>query len=66
MTPRRYGPLAYVPINRRPPLAWLSAARVALWVSPNVEFFGFDDVMPSNLNDLKVRYHSLGRAGAAL
>jgi hypothetical protein len=39
---------------------------VALWVSPNVEFFGFDDVMPSNLNDLKVRYHSLGRAGAAL
>jgi hypothetical protein len=23
----------------------------ALWVNPNVEFFGLDDVMPSNLND---------------
>ena len=51
MTPRRYGPLAYVPINRRPPLAWPKDARVALWVNPNVEFFGLDDVMPSNLND---------------
>jgi hypothetical protein len=62
MTPRRYGPLAYVPINRRPPLAWPSSARrpplawpssarVALWMNPNVEFFGLDDVMPSNLND---------------
>jgi hypothetical protein len=36
MTPRRYGPLAYVPINRRPPLARPSGARVALWVNPNV------------------------------
>ena len=51
MTPRRYGPLAYVPINRRPPLAWPGGARVALWVNPNVEFFGLDDVMPGNLND---------------
>ena len=51
MTPRRYGPLAYVQISRRPPLAWPSGARVALWVNPNVEFFGLDDVMPSNLND---------------
>jgi peptidoglycan/xylan/chitin deacetylase (PgdA/CDA1 family) len=51
MTPRRCGPLAYVPINRRPALAWPSGARVALWVNPNVEFFGLDDVMPSNLND---------------
>ena len=51
MTPRRYGPLAYVPINRRPPLSWPNGARVALWVNPNVEFFGLDDVMPSNLND---------------
>ena len=24
---------------------------MALWVNPNVEFFGLDDVMPSNLND---------------
>ena len=22
-----------------------------MWVNPNVEFFGLDDVMPSNLND---------------
>jgi allantoinase len=51
MTPRRYGPLAYVPIHRRPPLTWPNGARVALWVNPNVEFFGLDDVMPSNLND---------------
>ena len=46
MTPRRYGPLAYVPIHRRPPLIWPNGARVALWVNPNVEFFGLDDVMP--------------------
>ena len=51
MTPRRYGPLAYVPIHRRPPLIWPNGAHVALWVNPNVEFFGLDDVMPSNLND---------------
>src|SRR5689334_4925112 len=51
MTPRRYGPLAYVPIHRRPKLSWPNGARVALWVNPNVEFFGLDDVMPNNLND---------------
>src|SRR5580704_10567842 len=49
MTPRRYGPLAYVPINRRPPLSWPNG-QSGLWVNPNVEFFGLDDVMPSNLN----------------
>ena len=32
MTPRRYGPLAYVPITRRPKLSWPGGARVALWV----------------------------------
>ena len=51
MTPRRYGPLTFAPIHRRPPLTWPNGARVALWVNPNVEFFGLDDVMPSNLND---------------
>ena len=40
MTPRRYGPLQYVPINRRPKLTWPGGARVALWVNPNIEFFG--------------------------
>jgi hypothetical protein len=48
MTPRRYGPLAYVPIHRGLPLTWPDGARVALRVNPNVEFFGLDDVMPSN------------------
>ena len=51
MTPRRYGPLAYVPITRRPKLAWPDGARVALWVNPNIEFFGLDDVMPGNQNE---------------
>jgi hypothetical protein len=43
--------LAYVPIHRRLPLTWPDGARVALWVNPNVEVFGLDDVRPSNLND---------------
>jgi len=51
MTPRRYGPLAYLPITRRPKLTWPGGARVALWVNPNIEFFGLDDVMPGNLNE---------------
>ena len=42
MTPRRYGPLAYLPIHRSPPLIWPNGAHVALWVNPNVEFFGLD------------------------
>jgi allantoinase len=51
MTPRRYGPLAYVPITRRPQLTWPDSARVALWVNPNIEFFGLDDIMPGNQNE---------------
>jgi hypothetical protein len=39
-----------MPITRRPKLSWPGGARVALWVNPNIEFFGLDDVMPSNLN----------------
>jgi len=45
MTPRRYGPLAYVPVTRRPQLTWPDSARVALWENPNIEFFGLDHVM---------------------
>ena len=30
MTPRRYGPFAYLPITRRPKLTWHGSARVAL------------------------------------
>ena len=58
MTPRRYGPLAYLPITRRPKLAWPDGARVALWVNPNIEFFGLDDVMPGNQNERVPREHA--------
>jgi allantoinase len=58
MRPRRYGPLQYVPITRRPKLAWPGDARVALWVNPNIEFFGLDDVMPGNLNERVPREHA--------
>ena len=37
MIPRRYGPLAYLPITRRPKLTWPDGARVALWVNPNID-----------------------------
>src|SRR5499427_4647701 len=58
MTSRRYGPLAYLPITRRPKLTWPGDARVALWVNPNIEFFGLDDVMPGNLNERVPREHA--------
>ena len=58
MTPRRYGPLQYVPITRRTKLTWPGGARVALWVNPNIEFFGLDDVMPGNLNERMLREHA--------
>ena len=58
MTPRRYGPLQYVPITHRPKLTWPGGARVALWVNPNIEFFGLDDVMPGNLNARVPREHA--------
>src|ERR1700737_5356348 len=57
MTPRRYGPLPYVPITRRPKRAWPKGARGGLLVNPNIEFFGLDDVMPGNLNERVPREH---------
>jgi hypothetical protein len=67
MIPRRYGPLSYVAITRRPKLIWPDGERVALWVNPNIEFFGLDDVMPGNLNERVPREHAkipkLGGAG---
>ena len=39
-------------------LTWPNGARVALWVNPNVEFFGLDDVMPGNLNERVPREHA--------
>lgn len=55
MQPRRYGPFRYVPIHKRPKLEWPGGARVALWVNPNIEYFGLDDVMPSNNNERVAR-----------
>lgn len=48
MTPKRYGPFPYSPITQRPKLTWPNDARVALWVIPNIEFFGLDDLMPGD------------------
>ena len=46
MKPQRYGPFAYVPINRRPKISWPDGARVALWVIPNIETFPLDEPVP--------------------
>ncbi|MBC7803034.1 MAG: polysaccharide deacetylase family protein [Candidatus Parcubacteria bacterium] len=51
MKPSRYGPFRYVPITQRPKLEWPEGKRLALWVNPNVEFFGLDDVMPGVTNE---------------
>jgi peptidoglycan/xylan/chitin deacetylase (PgdA/CDA1 family) len=51
MQPKRYGPFPYVPITERPKLAWPDGARLALWVIPNIEFFGLDDPMPGGANE---------------
>ena len=45
MEPRRYGPFPYVPIHRRPPLAWPDGKRLAFWVIPNIEVFALDERM---------------------
>jgi peptidoglycan/xylan/chitin deacetylase (PgdA/CDA1 family) len=56
--PSRYGPFRYVPIPRRPKLEWPGGARVALWVNPNIEYFGLDDVMPGTVNERVAREHA--------
>ena len=58
MQPQRYGPFEYIPIHRRPKLHWPGGARVALWVNPNIEFFGLDDVMPGTVNERVPREHA--------
>jgi len=58
MKPGRYGPFRYVPITQRPKLTWPNDARVALWVNPNIEFFGLDDVMPGVVNERVPREHA--------
>jgi peptidoglycan/xylan/chitin deacetylase (PgdA/CDA1 family) len=51
MKPNRCGPFPFVPITQRPRLKWPNGARLALWVIPNIEFFGLDDPMPGNHNE---------------
>lgn len=58
MNPSRYGPFSYVPITRRPKLAWPNGARIAFWVNPNIEFFRLDDVMPGNANERVAKEHA--------
>jgi peptidoglycan/xylan/chitin deacetylase (PgdA/CDA1 family) len=47
-----------VPIPHRPKLTWPGGARIALWVNPNIEFFGLDDVMPGVVNERVPRDHA--------
>jgi allantoinase len=46
MTDRQYGPFPYSPIIERPRLKLPNGARLALWVSPQIEFFPLDKPMP--------------------
>lgn len=46
MEPRRYGPFAYTPINRRPKVVWPDGNHVALWVIPNIETFPLNEPVP--------------------
>lgn len=58
MTPRRYGPFPFIPAPHRPKLEWPGGAKVALWVNPNIEYFGLDDVMPGVVNERVPREHA--------
>jgi peptidoglycan/xylan/chitin deacetylase (PgdA/CDA1 family) len=51
MKPSAYGPFEYVPLPQRPKLTWPDGARVALWVAPNIEFFGLDSNVPGLNNE---------------
>jgi len=51
MQPSRYGPFPYMPMPGRPRFELPGGARLALWINPNVEYFGLDDVMPGNVNE---------------
>ena len=51
MKPSRYGPFPFSPITQRPRYVLPGGARIAVWVIPNIEFFGLDDPMPGNQNE---------------
>jgi peptidoglycan/xylan/chitin deacetylase (PgdA/CDA1 family) len=65
MEPRKYGPFPYIPVNRRPKITWPGGARVAVWVSPNLEAFALDEKMPVGKGKIPdVMYWSLRDYGA--
>jgi peptidoglycan/xylan/chitin deacetylase (PgdA/CDA1 family) len=41
--PKDYGPFPFVPITRRPKIAWPDGAQIAVWVIPNIEFFSLKE-----------------------
>lgn len=44
MKPGPFGPYPYRPITQRPRLTWPGGARLALWVIPNIEVFGLNEM----------------------
>lgn len=51
MEPSAYGPFPYIPLPERPRLAWPDGAAIALWIAPNIEFFGLDSNVPGKDNE---------------
>ncbi len=46
MEPSRYGPFPYTPIHQRPKISWPNGAQLAVWVTPNIEFFPLNEKVP--------------------
>jgi len=51
MKESKYGPFPYTPIINRPRYVLPNHAKVAVWIIPNIEFFGLNDPMPGNHNE---------------
>ncbi len=49
MEPTRYGPFPYTPIIDRPKITWPNGAQLALWVTPNIEFFPLNEPVPMSI-----------------
>jgi allantoinase len=58
MEVRRYGPFPFSAITKRPRYVLPNGARIAVYVVPNIEFFGLDDVMPGGMNERVNREHA--------
>ncbi len=52
MKPSAYGPFPYSPIIQRPKLTWPKAARIAVCVIPNVEFFALNERVSGSQNPI--------------